>query len=198
MNVQDNWKLIEYSGQEEMEKWRYCRGCKYLSSAGHWGCCDYILYTDKRRPCGIGKDCTVREYDKGYVPPQRHIEWCKKVDERLEAERREEERRQAERRAMILAALNAPPVELDYIDDGQKKRGRPRTWDYEYAFYLYCHGYYIAEIREILNIPERINLQEIVTNEWRDKLPPGVQFKRHNIPLERQKYMVYKSQKECG
>lgn len=41
---------------------KYCKGCFY------WGghdesacCCNYLLITDKRRPCSPGKDCTVRK-----------------------------------------------------------------------------------------------------------------------------------------
>lgn len=41
---------------------KYCKGCFY------WGghdesacCCNYLLITDKRRPCPPGKNCTVRK-----------------------------------------------------------------------------------------------------------------------------------------
>ena len=42
-----------------MEK--YCRNCIYYAKAGGivW-ICEYLLKTDKRRPCPFGKGCTVR------------------------------------------------------------------------------------------------------------------------------------------
>lgn len=44
---------------------RYCRRCMYYInlSGGLRGlkCCNYLIMTDKRRPCDPGKGCTVRE-----------------------------------------------------------------------------------------------------------------------------------------
>lgn len=190
----DNWMVIKNTGRFEMEKWRYCRGCKYLSSAGHNGCCDYFLMTGKRRPCQIGKDCTVREYKKDYKQSDSHVAWCKEVDERLEAERIEQERRQAKEQSFMRSVRDAPKVTLDYALD--RKHGRPRSFDYDYAFYLYCRGFYISDIREILSISGRVNLNDIAMNEWRDKRPPGVQFQWHDVKAEKEKYRLYKAQLE--
>lgn len=46
---------------------RYCRGCIYHGKVSGDTCCDYILVTQRRRPCKAGKDCTVRR-TKGEKP----------------------------------------------------------------------------------------------------------------------------------
>lgn len=35
-----------------------CEGCYFLSN--YFGCCNYLIFTDKRRPCPGGEDCTVK------------------------------------------------------------------------------------------------------------------------------------------
>lgn len=35
-----------------------CEGCYFLSN--YFGCCNYLIFTGKRRPCPGGKDCTVK------------------------------------------------------------------------------------------------------------------------------------------
>jgi hypothetical protein len=52
-----------------MEKQRLfdknCLGCKWYSRV--WAdlhICEYLLKTDKKRPCPPGKDCTVKELRK--------------------------------------------------------------------------------------------------------------------------------------
>lgn len=185
----DNWALLKSCGQAEIEKWRWCRGCKYLSSAGCSGCCDYLLMTGKRRPCPIGKDCTVREYKKYYQPSDSHVAWCTDVDKRLESE----QRTQNELRRKIEQAVNDDTaVKLEY--SLCKRSGiRSRSFDEEYAFDLYCRGFYISDIREILNVSKWINLNAIAMNEWRSQMPPGVQFQRHDIQEEKEKYLIYKA-----
>ena len=43
-----------------------CEGCMFyqlLNGSGIQKCCHYILYTEHKRPCGPGKDCTARRVD---------------------------------------------------------------------------------------------------------------------------------------
>lgn len=35
-----------------------CEGCYFLSN--YFGCCNYLIFTDKRRPCPGGEGCTVK------------------------------------------------------------------------------------------------------------------------------------------
>lgn len=40
---------------------KYCTNCVYYVGSNFDGCfCNYILMTDKRRPCDPGTGCTVR------------------------------------------------------------------------------------------------------------------------------------------
>ena len=186
----DNWALLKSCGQAEMEKWRWCRGCKYLSSAGCSGCCDYLLITGKRRPCPIGNDCTVREYNKRYKPSDSHVAWCRAVDELLEAERIKAEQHVKER-----TARDASPVEKDYEDDEQKRHGKKPTWDIEYGFMLFQQGYRYYEIATIL----RVNYTAVAAVAHRQNWTWQTYYipaKKHDLIQARKDYEDYRMQKE--
>lgn len=174
MAWKNTWNNIESFGKDETERMRFCRGCKYLSTSGKSGCCNYLLMTGKRRGCPFGSACTVREYENGYQPDSRYEEWCREVDARIDAERTK-------------ASQKAPE---------KKQRGKKRTWDDEYAFGLYRRGFYLFEIREVVDMPPSVDLFEVAMREWHDKLPKGVKFQSHDIELERRKYLEYKAAKD--
>ncbi len=42
----------------------YCKGCAYLGDTYGGKSCDYLYITGRRRPCPVGKGCTVRARKK--------------------------------------------------------------------------------------------------------------------------------------
>lgn len=45
---------------------RYCSDCFYRGKIGGMPCCDYLLRTEKKRPCPPGEGCTVKVTVKSY------------------------------------------------------------------------------------------------------------------------------------
>lgn len=43
----------------------HCDGCRYKGTVGATETCDYLLQTGRRRPCPVGKGCTVRKEKTG-------------------------------------------------------------------------------------------------------------------------------------
>lgn len=188
MAKHDNWGLVKSCGMTEQKRVRYCRGCVYLGSAGMNACCDYYLVTGNRRPCPAGtKDCSVKKYGNGSEPSAEHIAWCKKVDAEIEARRKELEKAQ---RVKDLCEQNGVNRTLFAV-----KRGRRIKWDTDYAFSLYCKGYYIHEIASILDIKVECLQSYMQKHFWRDYRPSSLHFTSHDIEKGRQEYRAYMEKK---
>lgn len=184
----DNWKLVQSCGMTEQKRVRYCRGCMYLGSAGMNACCEYYLTTGKRRPCPPGtKDCSVRKYKKGCEPSEEHKAWCKKVDEELLKKQRE-----AERTMRMINLYEKHGLDRSIY---ATKRGRKIKWDTDYAFNLYCNGYYIHEIASILEIKIECLQSYMQKHFWRDYRPSDIHFTTHDIDKAKQEYRAYLEKK---
>lgn len=179
----------------EQRRCRYCRGCEYFDIIGHYGCCNYYLQTGNRRPCRFClKDCSVRVFRKGFVPSDKHLAFCRKVD----AEEQAEQARQAKRKDLS-AKEPAPPIltekELAAYDitEQDRKQGRPLSWDAKYGFLLYQQGFYLYEIAEVFDI--RIDRVEYAAKAhgWFANRPVGVQRKRHDIEQAKREYQEYRA-----
>lgn len=136
----DIWEYVKSLPGNEDIRARHCRGCKYLGCCGHWVCCNYILETDKQRPGKFGQpNCPVRKNICGYTPSEEYLQWVGEMDNRL---RQEEETSKQKETDNVTACRSGP-----------RRNGRSLTWDAEYARRLYCRGYYLREIAEIMGVP---------------------------------------------
>lgn len=168
-----NWTMIKCLGAEQIARWCWCRGCKHLSSAGQFGCCNYLLDTGKIRPCKAGFGCTEREYIDGFVMPEDHAEMIRAVEKKQkdDAEYNELFQYMVKR----FSRNSNTYMELNRIADtltGLPKRGRKRVWDEVYACYLYKHGYSADAIRQIVKVPKHQDIDKIVKEEWAKLFKP--------------------------
>lgn len=167
----DGWSYLQTVCAKEAERCRHCRGCIYFGIAWTNGCCDYYLTTGKRRPNKFGvKDCAVKVVVDRV--PQKHLDWCDEID-----------RREADKQAGP-----AKP----------KKRGRPMSWDVEYAQVLYNHGYYYFEIAEILGTTNDAVSDYSSAHFWTETKPHNVCCTRHDLSVEPARYARYREQRNNG
>lgn len=196
MRYKDVWKTIKSFGSEEAIRMRNCRGCIYLGTVGCSGCCDYWAIADRLRPSKFGEKCPVKVMIPGYVIPQDHIEFCERIDER-ERKRKVQAERQARKRLEWIKQIEEEikkQAEEDKDTPPPKNRiehGRPPTWDTKYAFMLFCEGYYIFEIAEIVGTTVQKVTQCAKYNEWGKKMPPDVYRYRHDIEQAKLDYAEY-------
>lgn len=154
MDNTDIWEYVKSLPGKEDVRARHCRGCKYLGCCGHWVCCNYILITEKRRPGEFGQpNCPVKKYIHGYVPSEEYLQWVRQMDDQAAAE----EKKRAVRK-------DAPGAQHDTVPV-QRKKGRPLTWDVDYAKRLFCKGYYVREIAEIMGVPEH-RVKDAAFQRW--------------------------------
>lgn len=182
----DNWRYICIRIPSEAKRMRHCRGCVYMGACGDHACCNYFLTTGIRRPSKFGQPCPVKKVRPGYTPPKGWAEYVERMDREEEEERRkaeEKERLEAERKK-------------HGVKEQKKIRGPKPNWDRDYAFMLYCKGYYLFEIAEICGVThEKINNASSKYG-WRYQRPE-VKLKRHgDLTAERQAYLDYMSELE--
>ena len=206
MRYNDVWKTIKSFGSEEAIRMRNCRGCIYLGTVGCSGCCDYWLIADRMRPSKFGEECPVKVMIPGYVIPQEHLDFCKRIDER-EKRRKEQAERQAKKRLEWIEKI-AEEIKKDELtnsmdqsnDEEQRNplprtnnpHGRPVTWDTQYAFSLYMDGYYIFEIAEILGVSISKVTSHAKYHQWAKQFPEDVCRYRHDIDQAKLDYEEYK------
>lgn len=72
-----------------------CQGCRFLGTAGPFGCCNYLIITGKRRPCKGGAMCTVKAPDDPALS-KKVLDYNKRHGQKKEKrERKEVDRRLA-------------------------------------------------------------------------------------------------------
>lgn len=93
-------------------------------------------------------------------------------------------------------AMGARKTE-SYLDTPiSNKRGRRMKWDVDYAYSLYCSGYYICDIKEIIGLTGK-ELEAYIENHlWREFRDKNLPFRRADIPTERARYLKWKADKE--
>lgn len=174
----------------EQRRCRYCKGCKYFSSAGSFGTCDYLLMTDMRRPCKAGKGCTVRKDKAIWQPTEKYLAWVKLVDEQeAYAERK---RKLAEERETVQKKYGLP---VDLITTN----GRKPSFDVSYAQMLYNAGYYNYEIAEVLGTTAEKVRKYSLRHSWSQQAPRDLKRTRHDIAaaiIEYKKYMEDKAEED--
>ena len=171
----------------EKKRCRHCRGCIYFDVVAHYGCCNYFLVTGTRRPSRAGdRNCCVRKYPPGFVMPEWHKQYCKRIDDEEDQKQRDRDR----------AADQAEKTESDPDAPPKKTRGRRPQWDCEYGFRLYLDGYYYFEICEILGVKFEALAAYASDHFWKNKFPPGTVRHRHDIDAAKREYQAYLSQKE--
>lgn len=122
-----------------------CEGCFFLSE--YFGCCNYLIYTDKRRPCPGGKDCTVKTAQTpanrkaGEGHGGRPLKWDTEKGLQLWLE--------GKTLAEIAKEVGSSQTTVSYYaarywshlkDQRAKREAKPRVWDKEAAYRLYCEG----------------------------------------------------------
>lgn len=166
----------------EQRRCRHCKGCKYFSSAGSFGTCDYLLMTDMRRPCKAGKGCTVRKDKAIWQPTEKYLAWVKLVDEQeAYAERK---RKLAEEREALQQKYGLP-------DNLIKTNGRKPSFDIKYAQMLYNAGYYNFEIAEVLGTTAEKVSKYAQRHDWAEQAPRDLVRTRHDIPTAIAEYKKY-------
>lgn len=122
-----------------------CEGCFFLSK--YFGCCNYLIYTDKRRPCPGGKDCTVKTTQ---TPEnwEKVLLWDTVLAQKLY--------KQGATDAEIAKACKAPIGQVKAFRSkhlgpanrkaGEGYGGRPIKWDTEKGLQLWLEGKTLAEI----------------------------------------------------
>lgn len=210
-------------GRPERIRMRHCLGCKYMGVVAAYGCCDYYLTTGNRRPCKFGQKCSVKVLRRGFVLPKNYSEWCdewdRKIAERREREERERLERESDTSAVFTAADNAERRDLESkpkqttkkpvfeykIDSlrirkapcGAGTRGRKLSWDVDYAFSLYCAGFYITDIEDIMGIKQSTLNAYIEHHGWRDEQDRAKVFHRADIQSERKRYLAWKKRRDA-
>ena len=150
-------------------------------------------------------------------------EWDRKIAERRELEERERlerERlgRESETSPVFTAADNAKKrdkeskpkqvqkkavfkykiesLRIRKAPCGAGTRGRKLAWDADYAFSLYCAGFYITDIEDIMGIKQSTLNAYIEHHGWRDVQDRAKVFHRADIQSERKRYLAWKKRKE--
>lgn len=174
----------------DQRRCRHCKGCKYFSSAGSYGTCDYLLMTDMRRPCKAGKGCTVRKDKASWHPTEKYLAWVKLVDEQ---EAYAERKRKLEAERMTLQQKYGLP------DDLIVTNGRKPSFDVQYAQKLYNAGYYNYEIADVLGTtPEKV-YKYARRHDWAGQAPRDLKRTRHDISaaiVQYKKYMEDKAEED--
>lgn len=217
------WNDFCYLSANEKVRVRHCCGCKYLTEVAAYGCCTYYLETGKRRPCKFGQKCPVKVLMRGYKLPDNYDAWCAEWDKKIAAKKAEEERKVREREEAIRALItesderaeaartireascesereryvyNIPSLRARKAPIISNKRGPKCSWDVDYAFSLYCAGYYICDIEDIMQINGTKLRAYIENHGWRDIEDRNRNFHRADIKAERKKYLTWKKRKE--
>lgn len=77
-----------------------------------------------------------------------------------------------------------------------KGRGRPLTWDVDYAFSLFVSGFYIVDIADILQI-DFYKLQDYIKNHgWSLIEDRNKNFRRADLPFEWERYDRWKLERQ--
>lgn len=85
---------IEWLTDAELERIKPCQGCAYLGEAGHYGCCNYIFCTGKRRPCPPGKGCTAKNTNDAVI--KRRVQPTVSRNKSVDPERQKTDRRRTQ------------------------------------------------------------------------------------------------------
>lgn len=201
----DSWSYLDSREPGEARRMRHCRGCIYLGTAGNFANCDYYLRTGQRRGCPAGKGCTRKTVPVGYQYPPGYDEYlaeCDRIDEADRIRRQQAE----ERRRRVIERDKARKKSLDRVDDiddrdpycYKQTRGRPLTWDADYAKILFDRReYYYYEIADIVGVDLDTLSDHIRRHKW-----PSAKTKmnlfRHNIKTEVERYARYRQHVESG
>lgn len=190
--------------QQELERVRHCIGCKYHGICGYYGCCNYLLITGNKRPCKYGGPCSVKVLRKDYTLPDNYYDWVEEID-RIYAKKNKATVQSAPSNKLKMDIMRAI---LSSTFDGsceciqarrskhRKRCGRQSSFDIDYAWSLYCAGYYLFEISEILSVSRKI-IQEYVTRHyWMDIAPSDRVYHRHNVESERKRYQAFQKRLE--
>lgn len=176
----DVWKFVNKLIYAEGRRIRHCRGCIYLGSVGHRGCCNYWEIEDRLRPCKPGRGCTVKIVTEGYQFPAWWDEYVKKAD----AEDDERARKKAEKAAQTNAHES-----VDVMP--RSDRGKKAKWDVDYALKLYRQGYYVHEIADVVGVSFFYLSSYINNHGWsvvgREKL------KQHDVARAIEEYREFKN-----
>lgn len=187
--MKDIWKHLNSLNVIEGWRCRWCRGCKYLGACGAYGCCNYFLATEKRRPGKFGaKDCKAKALIDGFSIKPKHVAYCEGQPPKayLDDLKRKEEKRQERKRVPMYDKLQPPP----------RSPGRKATWDTEYAVRLYKDGYFLYEICEIVGVTYKRILEYSAYNRWHSKYGGKKPPTRHDLEQAKAEYAKYKAEKE--
>lgn len=122
-----------------------CEGCYFLSN--YFGCCNYLIYTEKRRPCPGGEGCTVKTTQ---TPEswEKVILWDTVLAQKLYS--------QGATDAEISKACHAPIGQVKAFrsrhlgpanhKEGEKVGGMKVKWDTQKGLELWLQGETLAEI----------------------------------------------------
>lgn len=136
-----------------------CEGCWFLSN--YFGCCNYLIFTGKRRPCPGGKGCTV----KSKTPPAEFYsgaKWNVALGKRMW----EADATDAEIAAKVCASSEAVQgYRRKYWGKANKK---PLGWDTELARQMRQQGKSWAEIGKAVG-RTATNVKEYAKRHWGDE-----------------------------
>lgn len=202
MMITDVFESFQKRRPTEAARIRHCRGCRYLGTVDGYGCCNYYLETNIRRPSKFGTPCAVKQLITGYVVPKSHAAYVKRID-REEEERRKQSEMAAEMRLKRIEERNAKIEELirqaaeDPEDEIPRKRGRMLKWDSEYAFDLFREGYRLFEIAKVMNLSVKTLSQYAAYHNWKGQCE-YVPYVRHDINQAKADYLAYVLKKEAA
>ena len=174
----DTFINLERQWPAEARRVRYCRGCKYLGSIASWGCCNYFLDTDKRRPNPFGvKNCAVYSRLPNFYMPPSHEDFCRQCDAMEAAKKAEPPKPKKPRRNKGL---------------GKGRRIERRiTWDVEYAKILFDRGYFRTDIAKIIGTSPATIKNYVYSSGWKDDRLKQHACK-HDIEAARAEYLAYR------
>lgn len=192
---EDVWAFIAPKNKSEGWRCRWCRGCKYFSAVGGYGCCNFFLRTHERRgnPFGV-EDCKRKTLTKDFEMPNDYADYCNGKPPREYILTEQARKKLIERREKAAGRMVKRAPVSNESESERKKRcahGRKATWNVDFAWKLYCEGYYIYEIAEIIGMSYKSMMEYAGRNKWHEKAPPGRILKRHDdVEKRRHEYLV--------
>lgn len=165
------WGRYEAHWPTETDRMRFCRGCRFLQTAGPSLVCGYLLCTGRRRPCPFGGPCAAKKLIPGYPLPADY-------EKRLLAEA-------SEGKTGTKVSDRNPPG----------KRGPKSTWDEAYAIDLVGRGFRLKEISRIMGASYGAMLRVGNEHGWFRPGPRGPQNER-NLEEEKARFREYLEKKQ--
>lgn len=191
----DVWAFLAPKNKSEGWRCRWCRGCVYLCSVGGYGCCNYFLRTQTRRGNPFGaENCKRRKLAADFQMPDDHADYCNGEPPREYILTEQMRKKLLERREKAAGRMVKRAPVSNESESERKKRcahGKKASWNVAYAWGLYCKGYYIYEIAEIIGMSYKSMMEYTGRNKWKEKAPPGTVFERHyDIEKRRAEYLA--------